>query len=349
MARTTTKRLLLEARNPPLPVADEGECSANEATSFASVSVAKRLCRIARPHGTCACGASWRKCKQHYYFRCVPPHPSRYRSTPSPVWEKAFIVMRLAIYEGMLLHQRTALKASPWGEAPPQAVVRRVIRRCLWQMKADAAPMRQRVLQAPALQNDYAELRGRMALAPAGSVGGNVSSISCRIPPHPSRYRSTPAPVWEKAFMVVLSLCCLTNLTNHRSQPRLIPAPNHPPWHADRRSARGVRSTTKGESRKRTEESLLSSGRFRLSPATGLLSGSAAFQFYQLDFYVARSLLWYFLGLQESTVPLVLLVPLVPLPPVLAVVLGNLLHFFMLGGQLRRAVGFRRQRLIALP
>ena len=42
-----------------------------------------------------------------------------------------------------------------------------------------------------------------------------------------------------------------------------------PPWHADRRSARGWRSQTKGESRKRTEESLLSSGRFRLSPATG--------------------------------------------------------------------------------
>ena len=49
--------------------------SANEARSFASVSVAKRLCRIVRPHGACACGASWRKCKQYYYFRCVPPHP----------------------------------------------------------------------------------------------------------------------------------------------------------------------------------------------------------------------------------------------------------------------------------
>ena len=39
-------------------------------------------------------------------------------------------------------------------------LMRRVIRRCLWQIKADAAPMRQRVLQALALQNDYAELRG---------------------------------------------------------------------------------------------------------------------------------------------------------------------------------------------
>ena len=40
-----------EARNPPLPVADIGGCSANEATSFASVSAAKRLCRIARVVG----------------------------------------------------------------------------------------------------------------------------------------------------------------------------------------------------------------------------------------------------------------------------------------------------------
>ena len=38
--------------------------------------------------------------------------------------------------------------------------MRRGIRRCLWQIQADAAPMRQRVLQALASQNDYAELRG---------------------------------------------------------------------------------------------------------------------------------------------------------------------------------------------
>ena len=44
--------------------------------------------------------------------------------------------------------------------------------------------------------------------------------------------------------------------------------PTTPPWHADAIGA-GWRSQTKGESRKRTEEILLSSGRFRLSPATG--------------------------------------------------------------------------------
>ena len=62
-------------------------------------------------------------------------------------------------------------------------------------------------------------------------------------------------------LVAVLSNCCQSLCK--------ISAPNHaPPWHADRRSAQGWRSQTEGESRKRTEESLLSSGRFRLSPAT---------------------------------------------------------------------------------
>ena len=54
------------------------------------------------------------------------------------------------------------------------------------------------------------------------------------------------------------------------------------PWHADfnRRRARAARQKV---------ESLLSSGRFRLSPATGR-SGSAAFQFYSIDFFVTQVL-----------------------------------------------------------
>ena len=55
----------------------------------------------------------------------------------------------------------------------------------------------------------------------------------------------------------------------HQSLRRGSAAIQRTPWHADRRSAQGWRSQTKGESRKRTEESSLSSGRFRLSPATG--------------------------------------------------------------------------------
>ena len=63
---------------------------------------------------------------------------------------------------------------------------------------------------------------------------------------------------------------------------RTQPSPPRGTLIADQRRACAARP--KGESRKRTEESLLSSGRFRLSPVTG--GGSAAFQFYQLDFCV---------------------------------------------------------------
>ena len=67
-----------EARNPPLPVADIGGCSANEATSFASVNAAKRLCRIVRAaaalsfndHDNGCCAAYTSSGSQH-----SPPSP----------------------------------------------------------------------------------------------------------------------------------------------------------------------------------------------------------------------------------------------------------------------------------
>ena len=54
------------------------------------------------------------------------------------------------------------------------------------------------------------------------------------------------------------------------------------PWHADFNRRRACAARPKGES-------LLSSGRFRLSPATGR-SGSTAFQFYSIDFFVTQVL-----------------------------------------------------------
>ncbi len=80
--------------------------------------------------------------------------------------------------------------------------------------------------------------------------------------------RSTPSPFREKAFIVMRYARNLAVLPDYRNQPSLIPAPNHPPWHADFNRRRACAARPKGESRKRTEESLLSSGRFRLSPAT---------------------------------------------------------------------------------
>ena len=97
---------------------------------------------------------------------------------------------------------------------------------------------------------------------------------------------------------------------------RLFPARSHcPPWHADRRSAQGWRSQTEGESRRRTEESLLSSGRFRLSPATGA-HNTAAFQFNSTFLLRRTQVLCFFLDSRKKRNPFVPLrpPPLVPRP-----------------------------------
>ena len=77
-----------------------------------------------------------------------------------------------------------------------------------------------------------------------------------------------------------------------------------PPWHADAIGA-GWRSQTKGESRKRTEESLLSSGRFRLSSATGWPGPLPVF--IQLTFTSHAAFFGTFLGAKK--------VPYPPVPP----------------------------------
>ena len=103
--------------------------------------------------------------------------------------------------------------------------------------------------------------------------------------PHPSRCGSTPSPVWEKAFIVVRFSRNLASLRDYRHPPCLIIAPNHAPVAANSAAGReGVRSTAKGESRKRAEESLLSSGRFRLSPATGRKTAAPPSSFISLTF-----------------------------------------------------------------
>ena len=71
------------------------------------------------------------------------------------------------------------------------------------------------------------------------------------------------------------------------------------------KSAQGWRSQTKGESRKRTEESLLSSGRFRLSSATGWPGPLPVF--IQLTFTSHAAFFGTFLGAKK--------VPYPPVPP----------------------------------
>ena len=67
------------------------------------------------------------------------------------------------------------------------------------------------------------------------------------------------------------------------------------------KSARGVRSTTEGEIFKGTDGACADPGTQNF-PCHGAQNGSAASQFNPTGFHVTRSLLWYFLGLQESTV-----------------------------------------------
>ena len=83
-----------EARNPPLPVADTGGCSANEATSFASVSAAKRLCRIVRVVGY-EVAVSKVFIKDNAAAADSAPHPAHY-IRHLLLKEKAFIVVRYA-------------------------------------------------------------------------------------------------------------------------------------------------------------------------------------------------------------------------------------------------------------
>ena len=99
------------------------------------------------------------------------------------------------------------------------------------------------------------------------------------IPPHPSRY---------SPFIVMRYARNLAVLLNYRSQRSLIFTPNKRPRGTPMQSAQGWRSQTKGESRKRTEESLLSSGRFRLSPATGAgrQVARATPCFHPIDFHI---------------------------------------------------------------
>ena len=72
---------------------------------------------------------------------------------------------------------------------------------------------------------------------------------------------------------------------NYRQSPRLISAPNHrPPWHADRRSAQGVRSTTEG-GKQEADGGKLAFIR-AVQAFTCHRGGSAAFQLYSSSFSV---------------------------------------------------------------
>ena len=112
--------------------------------------------------------------------------------------------------------------------------------------------------------------------------GGYTSSASLRSAPSPQGEGFYARALRKKPGRFYLTIA------NSRSwQMRA----NISPWHADRRSARGVRSTTEGEIFKGTDGACADPDT-RIFPATGAggggrqVGGSAACQFYQLDFFV---------------------------------------------------------------
>ena len=61
-----------------------------------------------------------------------------------------------------------------------------------------------------------------------------------------------------------------------------------PPWHADRRSAQGVRSTTEGEKGRSARAELAPDRAIQVFPCHGVSSANVASQFYSIDFYVTH-------------------------------------------------------------
>ena len=98
--------------------------------------------------------------------------------------------------------------------------------------------------------------------------------------------RSTPSSVWEKAFIVVRFSRNLASLHNYCHPPRLFSASIHAPVAAD--SAAGRRAgeaRPRGKARSERRKACFHPGGSGFHLPRG---GSAAFQFYQLDFYVTH-------------------------------------------------------------
>ena len=114
--------------------------------------------------------------------------------------------------------------------------------------------------------------------------------------------RSAPSPVWEKAFIVMRFARNLAVLLNYRSQRSLIFTPNKRPRGTPMQSARAGEADQGGK--QETNGGKLAF--LRAVQAFTCHGGGAAVppsSFISLTFTSQRSLLWYFLGLQESTVP----------------------------------------------
>ena len=97
------------------------------------------------------------------------------------------------------------------------------------------------------------------------------------IPPHPSRY---------SPFIVMRFARNLAVLANYRTQPRQIPASNYAPVARRCNRRRACIARPKGKNEKLPGGACSYPGNLSFSLPRG--GGSAAFQFYQLDFHVTN-------------------------------------------------------------
>ena len=120
---------------------------------------------------------------------------------------------------------------------------------------------------------------------PLGWVHFSACTKRC-VPPHPLRSAQHLPPSGGRLLLSCIS-SCLTNLTNDRTQPRLIPASNHAPWQRTAQlDARACAARPKGKNEKLPGWSLLLSRQLKFFPATGAARVTPCL--YSIDFYVTH-------------------------------------------------------------
>ena len=133
---------------------------------------------------------------------------------------------------------------------------------------------------------------------PLGWVHFSACTKRC-VPPHPLRSAQHLPPSGGRLLLSCIS-SCLTNLTNDRTQPRLIPASNHAPWQRTAQLDAGLaKPDRRGKAGSERRKACFHPG------GSGFLlprGGQGHSQFYSIDFHVTNRFFVSFLT-QERNVP----------------------------------------------
>ena len=138
---------------------------------------------------------------------------------------------------------------------------------------------------------------------PLGWVHFSACTKRC-VPPHPLRSAQHLPPSGGRLLLSCIS-SCLTNLTNDRTQPRLIPASNHAPW---QRTAQLDAGLAKPDRRGKDEAN---GGKLAFIRAVqaftchggGAAGGQGHSQFNSINFYVTNRFFVSFLTQERNVSP----------------------------------------------